>query len=77
MTVGVDKLLRMAEQIAANISISEDAEDVAQQVTGHLQKFWDPRMRARFVAEAPAHVDHMSPIVKRVLALMSNAQHPG
>lgn len=77
MTVGIDKLLRMAEQIAANISISEDTEDVAQQVAGHLQRFWDPRMRARFMAEAPGHVEQMSPIVRRVLKLMTAAAQTG
>lgn len=67
MTVKFDKLLRMAEQIAANVSISDDPEVVAEQVTGHLQRFWDPRMRQSFIDNAPDHADQMSPVVRRVV----------
>ena len=67
MTVKFDKLLRMAEQIAANISISDDEESVADQVTGHLQRYWDPRMREHFLDQASHHADQMSPVVKRVV----------
>ena len=44
MTVNNDKLLRMAEQITANLNYTDDDEVVADKVAVHLGKFWDPRM---------------------------------
>lgn len=73
MTVKFEKLLRMAEQIAANISISDDPQVVADQVAGHLQRFWDPRMRAQFMDKGPEHAADMSPVLKKVLAQMCAA----
>ena len=45
MTVGTDKLVRMAEQIAANMNYTDDSELVAAKIADHLARFWDPRMQ--------------------------------
>lgn len=63
MTVPVDKLVRMAEQIAANISASEDPQIVADAVLTHIKRFWDPRMLDTFVGQA--NRDELSPILQR------------
>ena len=52
MTVNVEKLARMAEQIATNVTISDDTDEIAQRLADHLRRFWDPRMRAALVASA-------------------------
>jgi hypothetical protein len=44
MTVGTEKLVRMAEQIAANMNYTNDSEVVAAKISDHLARFWDPRM---------------------------------
>jgi formate dehydrogenase subunit delta len=44
------KLVRMAEQIAANCSYHGDQELVADKVADHLNRFWDPRMRTAITA---------------------------
>ena len=57
MTVAVAKLVRMAEQIAANLAYTDDAELISTNVASHLNRFWDPRMRralADFAAAEPA-----------------------
>ncbi len=46
MTVSVDKLVKMAEAITANMSYTDDQEVVASKVADHLERFWDPRMKA-------------------------------
>ena len=46
MTVGIEKLLKMAEQISANLAYTDDHTVTAASVADHLNKFWDPRMRA-------------------------------
>ena len=54
MTVDADKLVRMAEQIAANVSVSDDPGIVAAKLADHLGRFWDPRMRSELCRVAAA-----------------------
>ena len=42
---GIDKLVRMANQIARNFEVKGVAEAIAA-TADHIRKFWDPRMRA-------------------------------
>ncbi len=54
--MNVDKLVRMANQIAAFFA-HEGPERATASIEDHLRKFWDPRMRteiATAVAEARA-----------------------
>ena len=46
-----EKLVRMANQIAGFFS-HEGPERGAASVADHLQKFWDPRMRAEIAASS-------------------------
>lgn len=52
MAIGIKKLIGMAEQIATNITISNDTDVVAGATVAHLKRFWDPRMLTEFVSEA-------------------------
>ena len=52
MSVSIDKLIRMAEQISANISIDEDSQRKGEKLAVHMKKFWDPRMRQSFLEYA-------------------------
>ena len=45
MTVQIEKLLRMAEQICDNLRFSEDHAAVAEKAAEHINRFWDSRMR--------------------------------
>lgn len=63
MTIGIKKLIGMAEQIASNISISNDTDLVAGELAAHLKKFWDPRMLSEFVTEAEVSEIDLSPEV--------------
>jgi len=44
--VNTDKLVRMANQIAANFAYLPDQQQAVARVTDHLTRFWDPLMRA-------------------------------
>ena len=46
MTVNTDKLILMAEQVAANLHYDDDHEGLVNRVADHLHRFWDPRMKA-------------------------------
>lgn len=60
MTVPNEKLIKMAEQIAANVTLSREPETVATAMADHIQRFWDPRMRESLLAIEP---ESLSPIV--------------
>mgnify|MGYP006278870983 CR=1 FL=1 len=49
----VDKLVKMANQIASFFSAQNASQSVSG-MTDHLKKFWDPRMRAVIIE----HVNH-------------------
>jgi len=43
------KLVRMANQIAANLEYGSDKNRVANEVADHLRRFWSPSMRAEII----------------------------
>ena len=60
MSVQADKLVRMAEQISANVAVADDSERVGERLAQHMQRFWDPRMRAEFLSHARAEPGALS-----------------
>lgn len=67
------KLTRMANQIAAFFAADPDQTAAVENVTGHLRRFWEPRMRADLLAWFDRGGDHgLHPLV--VSALQKNRQ---
>lgn len=60
MTVGTEKLARMAEQITGNMNYGEGTDLVASKVAEHINKFWDKRMISAFKAYAVEHIKEFS-----------------
>ena len=60
MTVNTDKLVRMAEQITANMNYTDDKQVVAAKVADHLNKFWDKRMKTAIKNYALEHNQQLS-----------------
>ena len=52
MTVNIEKLVKMAEEITANMSYPDDREVIANKVADHLNRFWDPRMKLAIAKHA-------------------------
>jgi formate dehydrogenase subunit delta len=70
MTVSDQKLIRMAEQISANLNYSDGIDVVAARVAEHINRFWDPRMRTALREYALSHADGLSPAVRLAAALL-------
>lgn len=51
MSDSTDKLVMMANQIGRFFTPQRDGEPIAA-IADHLEKFWDPRMRAAIIAHA-------------------------
>ena len=68
MTVNIEKLVKMAEQITANMSYTDDQDVVAAKVADHLGRFWDPRMKEAIIAHAETHGGDLSPPLRAAVA---------
>jgi formate dehydrogenase subunit delta len=55
----VDKLVRMANQIAANNSRWGSEEENVAKIQTHLNKFWTPKMRERLVTSDTDALDRL------------------
>lgn len=67
MTVRVDKLVRMAQQIADNNSFTPDVDVVAAKVADHIQRFWDPRMKQQIIDYADSPEAQLSEVVSKAI----------
>ncbi len=70
MTVETDKLLKMAEQITANMNYSDDEALVAAKIADHLQRFWDPRMKTALIELFQQEPDSLSPLLQAAIVKM-------
>ncbi|MEM7081183.1 MAG: formate dehydrogenase subunit delta [Pseudomonadota bacterium] len=70
MTVRVDKLVRMAQQIADNNSFTPDVDVVAAKVADHIQRFWDPRMKQQIIDYANSGEAQLTQVVTRAVSLI-------
>ena len=50
--MNIDRLVQMANDIAANMAAEPDRAETIAAITAHLERFWEPRMRAQLVAFA-------------------------
>jgi hypothetical protein len=63
----VEKLVKMANQIAANSDYGPDKEKVAAVVADHLTRFWTPAMRKAIIeGHANKRVD-LTPMAARAV----------
>ncbi|MGH1422149.1 MAG: formate dehydrogenase subunit delta [Hyphomonas sp.] len=68
----LDKYIRMANQIAANLTAQ--APDNAHLATAaHIEKFWDPRMRATLDEHVAAGGEGLSSIALKALQTLALA----
>lgn len=61
--------VRMANDIAVQFGYLPD-DRAAESVAGHIQRFWDPRMRARLVAHAEVGAVGLDPLVVAAVVLL-------
>jgi len=62
----IEKLVMMANQIAAFFAVQGE-ERAVPQIAGHIQKFWDPRMRNAIAAHVAASGAGLNPLARAAL----------
>jgi len=60
----VQRLVKMANQIAENFSFHDDA---VEQTADHLRRFWAPSMRLRLAEHEAAGGDGLSPTARQAV----------
>ena len=71
MTVNSKKLVRMAEQITANMNYGEPTGIIAAKVADHINKFWDERMTSEFKVYAENHEGELSMELQAAISLLN------
>ena len=72
MTVKIEKLLKMAEQITANMAFTDDQAVVSAKVADHLNRFWDPRMKAALKEYTEENAAQLSPALQGAVAQLGS-----
>jgi len=73
--MNVEKLVKMANQIAANSDYGSDKEKIAVAVADHLKRFWTPEMRAAVIEAHSRSLLDLSPVAVRAVEVLA-AQKP-
>ena len=63
----IDKLVKMANQIAANCDYGADKDKVAAVVADHLTRFWTPAMRVAIIEGHSQKLVDLSPMAARAV----------
>jgi hypothetical protein len=73
--MNVDKLVKMANQIAANSDYGPDKAKIAATVADHLTRFWTPEMRAAVVEGHSKKLLDLSPMAAQAVELLAAQRH--
>jgi formate dehydrogenase subunit delta len=69
--VDVERLIAMANDIAAFFDSEPDKAVAAEGVRFHLSRFWDPRMRREIIAHVIAGGSGLSPTAQAAVKLLT------
>jgi formate dehydrogenase subunit delta len=72
----IDKLVKMANQIAANSDYGPDKDKVAAVVADHLTRFWTPAMRAAVIDGRRKNLIELSPVAARAVEKLVMPSEP-
>ena len=67
----VEKLVRMANQIAANLDYGADKEKVAAAAADHLKRFWNSTMCAAVIEGHRKKLVDLTPVAARAVELLA------
>jgi formate dehydrogenase subunit delta len=70
----VERLVQMANDIAAYFVSDPDHEAGVEGMLGHIQRFWEPRMRRQIVAHWRGGGEGLSPLAGDAIARLAEAE---
>ena len=72
----IERLVTMANQIAAFFGSEPDFDEAVTLTAGHLKRYWDPRMRREIVAHVQSGGDGLSEIARAAVATLASPPVP-
>ena len=72
--MSLPKLVYMANQIG-KFFVTEDRPTAVAAIADHLEKFWDPRMRAEIIAHLAAGGEGLDPAVREAVVSLRPPGH--
>ena len=66
------RLVEMANDIAANLSANPDRAVAVETMVVHLQRFWEPGMRQAIVHHLHAGGDGLEPLARDAIAALAS-----
>ena len=69
-----EKLVRMANDIAANLEYGPDRAKAVAEVADHLRRFWSPLMREEIVNHDDRGQVKLSEVAKQAVAQLAQEQ---
>ncbi len=70
----VERLVQMANDIAAYFASEPDREAGIEGMLGHVQRFWEPRMRRQILAHWQAGGAGLSALAGEAVARLAQAE---
>ena len=67
MSQQITQLIKMANQIAANLSAASDEDEAVVKTAVHLDKYWTAAMKRELSDYVASEGDECSPLVLRVV----------
>lgn len=68
----IERLARMANDIARFFEAEPDHTEAVNGVLGHIKRFWDPRMRQAILAHAQADGGHLTALAREAVLRLQN-----
>lgn len=69
--MNTDKLVKMANQIAANMEYGNDQDKAVEGVADHMRRFWTPDMRAAIIEYAGGGSQNLSATAAEAVAKLA------
>ncbi|HEY8538234.1 MAG TPA: formate dehydrogenase subunit delta [Steroidobacteraceae bacterium] len=70
--MGIDRLVTMANEIAAFFEGASDSEkEAAENVAAHLRRFWAPQMRKKIVEHVSEGGEGLAPVARAAIELLA------
>ena len=73
--MNVDKLVRMANQIAANFDYDGNHDKAVAGIVDHLSRFWTPAMLSGIVEHARSGPTGLTEIAEQAVAVLAQKQN--
>ncbi len=71
----VERLVSMANDIAAFFNAEPDKAEAARGVANHLKRFWDPRMRRQILEHYSTGGHGLDDVARSGVALLAEEPH--